>query len=156
MSGVGLVLDFVDMAALQLRIDAMQHLDTRGLMDLVGTEVVTQTQRRIHDEKTSPRGEAWAPWSDRYAKTRTAGQSLLESEGHLVSSMTHVVELQGKSVDIGSNLIYAAMQNFGGAKIGKPGFPAREYLGMSEANRLDVAQVASAWLDKHFMKGSIP
>lgn len=153
MSGVGLQFQFVDMAALQLRIDRMANLDTRGLMDAIGTEVVSQTVHRIREEKTSPQGEAWAAWSDRYAKTRTAGQSLLESEGHLIQSMTHLVELAGKEVDIGSNLIYARIQNDGGAKVGKPGLPAREYLGLSNANRMDIVKVCSAWLDGHLMGG---
>ena len=155
MSGVGLQYQFVDMAELQLRIDRMANLDMRGLMDTIGAEVASQTQRRIRDEKTTPKGEAWAPWSERYAKTRTAGQSLLENEGHLLQSITHVVELGGKEVDVGSNLIYARIQNDGGAKVGRPGLPAREYLGLSVSNRMDIVQVTSSWLDHHLIGGLV-
>lgn len=155
MSGVGINWTFGNLPEVQLRIDQILHADMRGLMDSIGAEVVTQTQRRIHDEKTTPKGEPWAPWSDRYAKTRTSGQSLLESEGHFVQSITHIVEGTGKEVDIGSNLVQAKMLNFGGAKIGKPGFPAREWLGLSESNRIDVAMVASKWLDSHLLGGLV-
>ena len=155
MSGVGIQWQFVDMAALNARIDHMANMDMRPLMDAVGAEVETQTKRRIHDEKTTPEGEAWEPWSDRYAKTRTSGQSLLESEGDLVQGITHVVEMQGKEVDIGSNLIYARMMNDGGAAIGKPWMLAREYLGISASNRNDLIGVVNTWLDNHFSSGAL-
>lgn len=149
MSGVGIQWQMVDLLALQLRIDAIAHMDTRGMMDAIGAEVATQTKRRIGEEKTSPDGQAWPQWSERYAATRHAGQSLLQSEGHLLDSITHVVELGGKDVDIGSNLVYARIHQFGGAKVGKPGLPARPYLGISAENRQDIHSVASHWLDAH-------
>lgn len=152
MSGVGIQWTMADLAALQLRIDALAHMDTRQMMDAIGHEVETQTKRRIAEEKTSPDGQAWAAWSDRYAATRHAGQSLLEAEGHLLESQTHVVELGGKDVDIGSNLIYARMQNDGGAKIGKPWMKARQFLGVSAENRMDILSVASHWLDAHLAR----
>ena len=152
MSGVGIQWAIADFEALQRRIDAMAHLDTRELMDSIGTEVATQTKRRISDEKTSPSGEAWAAWSDRYAATRGDGQSLLQSENHLLDSITHLVELAGKEVDVGSNMVYAAIQNFGGAEVGKPELPAREYVGLSAENRMDVMMVASDWLDRHLAR----
>lgn len=149
MSGVGIQWHLPDLAALQLRIDALAHMDTRQMMDAIGHEVETQTKRRIAEEKTSPKGEAWPAWSERYAATRHAGQSLLQNEGHLLDSITHVVELTGKDVEIGSNLVYARIQQFGGAGVGKPGLPARPYLGVSEENRMDIHSVASHWLDHH-------
>lgn len=142
----------VDFAALQRRVDAMAHLDTRELMDSIGAEVATQTKRRIGEEKTSPEGQSWPAWSDAYAATRTGGQSLLQNENHLLDSITHVVELQGKEVDVGSNLVYAKIQNYGGAGVGKPNLPAREYLGLSAENRMDVHQVASDWLDSWLLR----
>lgn len=149
MSGVGLQWTMVDLPALQRRVDAMAHMDTRALMESIGAEVATQTQRRIVSEKTSPDGVAWPEWSDAYKATRHANQSKLQSEDHLLQSITHMVELTGKDVDVGSNLVYARIQNFGGAGVGKPGLPAREYLGLSAENRMDVHMVASDWLDQH-------
>ena len=155
MSGVGLHFDVRGLSSVQSRLDGMLHGSKHGLMDSIGAEVVSQTVHRIRFEKATPQGEAWAPWSDRYAKTRTAGQSLLESEGHLVQSMTHVVLLDGEGVDVGSNLIYARMLNDGGEEIGKPGFPARQYLGFSQSNKQDIAQVAADWLDAQWSGGTL-
>jgi phage gpG-like protein len=148
-SGVGLQFSLDGFAEVQRRVNAVINMDKRQLMDSLGAEAVTQIQRRITDEKTSPEGAAWPKWSDAYAATRHVGQSLLVSEHHLLQSMTHLVELTGKDVDVGSNLVYAAIQNFGGAEVGKPQLPAREFLGLSEENRTDLAMVASDWLDQH-------
>jgi phage virion morphogenesis protein len=148
-SGVGLQFSLDHFAEVQRRVSAVIDMDKRQLMDRLGAEAVTQIQRRIADEKTSPDGVAWPAWSDAYAATRHAGHSLLQSENHLLQSMTHVVEMTGKDVDVGTNLIYAAIQNFGGAEVGKPGLPAREYMGFSQENRMDLAAVASDWLDQH-------
>jgi len=148
-SGVGLQFSLDHLADVQRHVSAVIDMDKRELMDSLGAEAVTQIQRRIQDEKTTPQGVAWPAWSESYAATRHAGHSLLQSENHLLQSMTHVVEMTGKDVDVGTNLIYAAIQNFGGAGVGKPGLPAREYLGLSQENRMDLAAVASDWLDQH-------
>lgn len=155
MSGVGLQWSLPDLAQAQRRVDAVMHMSTRELMDSIGAEVESQTRRRISDEKTSPAGVPWPQWSDAYAATRHSGQSLLQAEGHLLDSITHVVELTGKDVDIGSNLVYARIQNDGGAEVGKPELPAREYVGLSSENRLDVAHVASDWLDHHLQGNAL-
>lgn len=155
MSGVGFQWNLQGEAAMQLHIDRMIHLDKRGLLDAIGTEVESQFRHRIADEKTAPDGTPWQAWSARYAATRHAGQSLLQSEGHLLDSMTHVVMLDGSSVDVGSNLIYAAIQNFGGAKVGKPGLPAREFAGLSIENKQDLRSVSVDWLSQHWI-GALP
>lgn len=147
MSGVGLQWQMPDLPALQARLARLQHMDMRELLDGIGHEVETQTKRRITEEKTAPDGKAWPAWSPRYAATRHAGNSLLVDEGHLRDSITHNVASGGRTVDIGSNLVYARIHQFGGEGAGKPALPARPYLGLSAANRQDVHAVASHWLD---------
>lgn len=153
MSGVGLQWGFEYEATLQQHVDRMLHLDKRGLLDAVGAEVESQVRRRIASEKTGPDGKPWAAWSPRYAKTRHGGQSLLQSEGHLLDSITYVVGIDGSFVDVGSNLVYAAIQNFGGAKVGKPNLPARPYLGFSTENTTDLRSVIAKWLESHWLQG---
>lgn len=154
MSGVGLRWQMPEIPGLQQHINRMLHLDKRGLLDAVGAEVESQVRRRISAEKTDPGGKPWKAWSPNYAKTRHGGQSLLQSEGHLLDSITYLVAVDGSSVDIGSNLVYAAIQNFGGAKVGKPNLPARPYLGLSAANRNDVRSTVVQWLERNWMEGS--
>lgn len=153
MSGVGLRWGFEYEAELQQHVNRMLHLDKRGLLDAVGAEVESQVRRRISTEKAGPDGKPWVAWSERYAATRHAGQSLLQSEGHLLDSITYVVAIDGSHVDVGSNLVYAAIQNFGGAKVGKPNLPPRPYLGFSTENREDLRSVITKWLEENWMGG---
>lgn len=100
----------------------------------------TQTRRRISKERSGPEGETWPEWSPRYAKTRHSRQSLLISKGHLVDSISDFVD--NEQAGWGSPLIYAAAQQFGRPEIQ---LPARPYLGISEANLAEFAEVLEAW-----------
>lgn len=156
MSGVGLRWEMPQAGALQQHIDRMLHLDKRGLLDAVGAEVGAQVRTRITSEKKAPDGKPWAAWSPAYAKTRHANQSKLQSSGELIDSITHLVAVDGSFVDVGSNLVYAAIQNFGGAKVGKPNLPARPYLGFSDDNQDDLRGVIVKWLEENWMRGGLP
>ncbi len=83
----------------------------RHLLNLVGAEVESQTRRRISEEKTAPDGSPWAAWSEQYAKHRSGNNSLLDSSGQMLNSITY--QVQGDSVHIGSNLLYVAMHQKG-------------------------------------------
>jgi len=119
------------------------------LLDIVGALVVSQTQRRIHEEKRAPDGTEWDDWSDAYAghkhgakghephpgQLRNAdGHSLLELFGNLLTSITHVVH--DNEVEIGSNLAYAGAQNM-----------TRPFLGLSDANESELDRLVSSYLE---------
>ena len=110
------------------------------ILDHVGAIVAAQTKIRIREEKTSPDGLNWAPWSPRYAATRRANHALLENEGHLHDSITHNVI--GDEVEIGSNRVYAGVHQYGYSDI-----PARPYLGVSTANERDIIPVVEELID---------
>lgn len=124
--------------------------DKRTLMDAIGFAVENQTRDRIANDKRSPQGKPWAPWSPAYAGTRNAGQSLLQSEGDLLDTLTYAVDIDGEAVEIGSNEPYAAIQQFGGKSGMPPGpaaIPPRPYLGLSNENESDIADLVTHWLD---------
>ena len=127
------------LAGLQARIRdlAAGMSDTRPLLDALGAELVSQMQRRIADEKEAPGGQAWEPWSEDYARTRHGGQSLLQGEGSLLDSLQHAVS--PSLVMAGSNLIYAAAQQFG---FPDRNLPARPYAGISAANEAELLSIA--------------
>ncbi len=131
------------------RINDLGRLNKIGLLDSVFSEIDTQTRRRLRTEKASPDGVPWAAWSEEYAKTRRAGQSKLMSEGNLDDSLAPFIYLDGSGGEFGSNLPYAAIQQFGGAEVGKPGLPAREYLGFSGENLDDIEAVVDNFLEDH-------
>lgn len=136
---VELTLDF---SALNARLEKLANPNLGELSSLLAAEGESQTRRRISEEKASPDGTAWDVWSSSYAKTRHSGHSLLENEGDLVDSIISGVE--GNDAVWGSNLVYAAAQNFG---YDKTGLPAREFLGLSEENKKDMAAIIDDWLD---------
>lgn len=131
-------------------LERFANFDRRRLLDAVGFEVENQTRQRIAEEKKTPEGKPWQPWTPKYAKTRSAGQSLLQGGGDLLESITYAVDTEGEFVDVGSNLVYAAIQDRGGKPNMAPGpaaIPARTFLGVSEENRRGIAAVANDFLE---------
>ena len=115
------------------------------LMDQVGATVSAQTVDRIADEKKDSLGNAWEAWSAKYEKTRHGGHSLLQGNNDLLNSINH--QVQGRSVEVGSHLVYAAHHQFGSEKTSGrgSGIPARPYLGISDDNRDKLEQVIAEW-----------
>lgn len=99
----------------------------------VGAEIESQVRRRIDEDKTAPDGSDWPEWSENYRKTRDGQHSLLVGEGELLDSIQYGIS--GPSVDVGSNLVYAATHQFG-----DPGrnIPPRAFLGLSVDNERDL------------------
>jgi len=130
-------------AALE-RIRKLSAFRRLGLFELLGAEIESQTKRRISDEKSYPgSGFAWPAWSPAYAETLSAGHSLLQNEGHLLESIQYASDFD--RLEVGSNLVYAAIHQFGGAAVGKPGLPPREYLGLSAENMSDLDDILATF-----------
>ncbi|WP_178860822.1 phage virion morphogenesis protein [Thiomicrorhabdus cannonii] len=145
MAGVGLHFDNTDLQRIQIRLNNLVGRDAQAeLLENVGAIAESQTRHRISDEKRSPDGEPWAAWSDGYAKTRHSGHRLLENEGELLDSIQY--QVSGNEVVVGSNLIYAAIHQYGGAEVGRPGLLARPYLGISDANQDELDAVLESWM----------
>lgn len=142
--------DLSDLKRVNRKLGALAQMDTRGLMDAVGLEVESQTQLRISEHGPAPDGSAWEPWADDYAAQRPPKGGLLELGGDLRETITYAVGVHGSFVDVGSNLPYAAIHQFGGKPGMAPGpaaIPARPYLGLSTENESDVRVVVNDWLD---------
>lgn len=138
-----------ELAALEARLKHLASAlgDTEPVLEALGAEIESQTRRRISEEKTSPIGEPWEPWKERYARTRHGGHSLLQGEGSLLDSIESAV--RGDVAEIGTNLIYGPIQQFGGLGGMPPGpreVEARPYLGISPDNLRDLEGI----LTRHF------
>lgn len=114
--------------------------EIEGLAYSIGQLIENQTKERIDTEKRAPSGAPWAPWSKAYARRRGKAnrQSLLVGRGNpgLLESIQNYTT--GTEVRVGTPLIYGAIHQFGGAGVGRPGLPARPYLGLSSANERDI------------------
>ena len=120
--------------------------DPRRLAELpvmVGGLVEAQTRRRFQT-RVAPDGSPWPAWSPAYAGSRHRGQSLLVAEGHLRDSIAW--EVQGDQVSVGSNIVYAAIHNFGGEAGRGSQIPQRQYLGLSEADETELNAELTTWI----------
>ena len=121
--------------------------DTTELLEALGAELESQARRRIDSSGPAPDGTPWPDWSDAYKATRHSGQSLLQADGGLLDSIQSLVS--GDLLETGSNLIYSAIHQFGGAADMAPGpaaVPAREWLGIGPDGELELDSVIDAWL----------
>ena len=121
-------------------------------MDEIGVRLVSNTQDRFARE-TGPDGRKWVP----SFRAKTTGGRTLTDRGILRGSLTHRADK--RSVQWGSNLIYAAIQQRGGtikaknagalhfpigngyAIVKQVTLPARPYLGFDSGDREDVEEV---------------
>lgn len=143
MSGASVTVEITGLERVQARISDLAQTDFGQLADEVGALVVSQTQRRIHSDKAAPDGRAWPEWSPRYARTRHANQSLLESDGYLLTSIQHVVE--GSDVEVGSNMVYAASHQYGDPD---RNIPQRQYLGLSDSDGSEVIEAIEGFFER--------
>lgn len=145
MTGVSFTVETPDLAAALARIARLGRLvDDGELLAVMGEVVVDQTVRRIADEKRAPDGAPWADWSDAYRATRESRHSLLVGEGQLREGI--FADVSGREVRVGSPDVYAAIHQFGGAGVGKPGLPARPYLGLSADDAAELVAVVDGFV----------
>jgi phage virion morphogenesis protein len=111
MTGALLSVDIEDEAT-KLYAEIAQRLGkSKGLMDAIGQQLVSSTLRRFQTQ-TGPDGKPWTPLSKATLKKRGANAKALQASGRLRQSITF--SSTSKTVEIGSNLIYAALMQMGG------------------------------------------
>ncbi len=123
------------------------------VMEQIGEYLVMSTKERF-EKGTSPEGAKWAPKSAatlaQYGarkSNRVDTRPLFGPSGMLSSQISH--EAGPDSLEVGSNLIYAAVQQFGAGKgqfgnmtNGSPipwgNIPARPFLGISPEDETNI------------------
>lgn len=128
--------------------------DPRGALEEIGEVLVQSTKRRFASE-TDPQGNRWAE-NRPVTKARKKNPKILTEEGYLGDLITWQLE-GSKGVAVGSNLAYAAVQQFG-AKRGAFGrtkrnapipwgnIPARPFLGLSDEDGERVLEILRDYL----------
>jgi phage virion morphogenesis protein len=147
--------------------DALGELIARGddltpLMDSIGMGLEGSAIERFNETSTAPSGASWTP--SRAAQEE--GRRTLLKSGNLRDSITH--RAGRDEVEVGSNVIYAAIHQFGGTiraktskglrfKIGdrfitkkEVTIPARPFLGVSDADRDMIREEVVAYLGGAF------
>ncbi len=126
-----------------------------GAMKNIGEALVASTQARFPEEK-DPDGNPWEPLNVLYAKGKKGPGILRES---LQLQMSIVWQLDGDTLLVGSNKIYAAVQQLGAVIVPvnagalhfwlgdeevfaqKVVIPARPYLGLSDDDRIEIVAI---------------
>lgn len=145
MTGLALQIDVTEIDGLVERFDRLARRveDTSDLMDEIGSMLVASTQDRF-ERSTGPDGRAW-PQSVRVQMTQGTAKTLLDT-GRLMTSITH--EPGNDQVEVGSNVIYAAIHQMGGqAGRGHAAtIPARPYLGLSGPDEREISRILDDYL----------
>lgn len=139
MAGAGVSIKTTGLNKIDELIARLLNPDFDPLLDAIGALGVSQTEQRIDQEKTAPDGSAWAALNPAYAKRKKKG-GILELEGDLRDSLAYRVS--GQTVEVGTNLIYAATHQFGDES---RGIPQREFLGLSPENEEQINPLIDKW-----------
>lgn len=139
----------------QLRRLAERGANLTPLLKNMGEQVLNSTQERF-ESSTDPDGNRWASNSpvtfarllgsrhtNKSGKINARGVSRVMSKKPLILSHTLQgsirYQLNGQSVMVGTNLVYAKMMHFGGTKSAFPhlwgDIPARPFLGISASDK---------------------
>lgn len=147
--------------------ERLSRIRFQPLLTAIGNELVTSVSRRF-ETGTAPDGSRW-PESLRVK--HKGGQTLIKS-GRLRDSIAgNGPQVTARSVEIGTNLEYAAIHQFGGnipphvirarrakalripgvgfrKSVNHPGssMPARPYLGLSDTDEKVIQDLTERWL----------
>ena len=115
-----------------------------AVMDQVGRYLVASTLRRFERER-APDGKPWL----KSARALAEGGKTLTDTGRLRGSIAHAVIDGGRAVEVGSNVLYAAIHQFGGraGRGRRVTLPARPYLGIDERDQANILRIVSRALE---------
>lgn len=115
------------------------------IMDPIGSHLVASTLRRFETE----RGPDGTPWL-RSARAVAEGGRTLTDTGRLRGSIAHTFTDGGRGVEVGSNVAYAAIHQFGGraGRGRRARISARPYLGIDQRDREAIDRIVSRALER--------
>jgi phage virion morphogenesis protein len=126
-----------------------QRISPPPMLRIIGAYMLGSVDRTFR-EGGSP-AASWKPWAPSTVKRfgkRAAGRKILIGSGRLKNSVTYRVE--GNSVFIGSNLIYAGIHQRGGraGRNHSATIPARPYLVFRPEDPQNMVEACQTYIDK--------
>lgn len=147
-----------DLRRLNRGID--RQADTLPLMRAIGDFVRDATRQRFRDQH-GPSGQPWKP----SIRAQLQGGATLVKDTHLRDSI--VAHATADEAEVGTNIIYAAIHQFGGVIRAKGGgalrfqlpgggfatvksvtMPARPFLGVNDEDRVEIAALVQDFIDQ--------
>jgi phage virion morphogenesis protein len=136
----------IDVSEAQRALANLYGLDQRQLADEIGHYVLSETLHNF-DQAQTPEGEQWK----KSKRAESDGGKTLQHHGHLRDSYNYIVGLGGDFVEIGSNMIYAAIHHFGGEtgrKSARFEMDARPALGLTDEMESEIGDMTLAFYGK--------
>ncbi|MBI5939718.1 MAG: phage virion morphogenesis protein [Caulobacterales bacterium] len=120
-------------------------VDWRGAHAEIGEMLRTSVNRRFREQR-SP--EMWK-WQPSFRALREGGSTLTLS-ARLRRSVKFMATAQ--RVDVGTNVVYAAIHNFGGqaGRGKKVTLPARPYMGISDGDERRIGEIIERRVTRSF------
>lgn len=170
MTGVSIQVDLkgrADIAAALGRLSRRVE-DMRPAFDQIGASLTASTLKRFEDQK-GPDGQPWKPLSADTILARLGGTrrtytkgmkfrkgvaakigalKILQDKGRLKASITW--RAASDRVEIGSNLVYAAIQQLGGQAGRGVTIPARPFLGIDDSDKNEIGRIVENYLGQIF------
>ena len=139
MAGTHLSITTTGLDALRQRVQIMAGLDTTSLMPRLGEYLLASTQGRFKTQ-TDPDASPWDALAPHTTKRKKYNPTkVLTERGFLRKDLRYQV-LNKTTVQVGSNLEYAATHQFGRDKI-----PARPFLGLSLQDNQEIRATIADW-----------
>jgi len=184
----------VDSRAVLAKLKQLEDMgrDFREPMNQAGLYMMRETEKNFRSQK-SPDGSAWSPLADstqakrrKWKKSQHSNRTLQDT-GTLMNSLINqshsnaIFRVSQHSVELGTNVPYAGVHQFGGStgaftikpknkkalrwmgvnghfvfarSVKHPGFqiPARPFLGINEKNQDAINRIFNIWADKELKK----
>ena len=143
MSGVSLSYSLNDHLAREM-LDRLGDFDRRAMFEEIGEHLVSSTVMRFR-RGVAPDGARWAP---SVRVLNNPGDKTLVDFGHLRDSITY--RASGSGVEAGSNLVYAAIHQFGGetGRNHATHIDARPFLGLDGDDEKEIEAIIAAHIER--------
>lgn len=116
----------------------------------IGDQLTESTKRRFIST-SKPEGGKWANNRPVTIARKGRNQPLTGETGLLADTINHQL-LDSNTLEVGSPMVYAAMQQFGGTKAEFPhlwgDIPARPFLGVSDQDRTELIAIITDHLEE--------
>ena len=130
----------LNLSKVENTINNLSTFNMATLLDNVGSLVETQSQDRF-ESKTDVEGKQWQEWSPKYKKSER-GIDILRNTQRLFGSINY--QVKGNKVEVGSNVEYSAVHNYG---YEKQNIPKRSFLGISKDNEQDIDNLVAVYIE---------
>ena len=128
----GAEVEVLGLQELIIKLKKLENFDFNGIKAAIGQSLRTSTMERFRNQE-DPEGKKWVA----SIRTKESGGSILSDTSILRNSIG--VYRQSKSVELGTNTIYAAAHQFGDQRIIrakgraiKRNIPKRSFLGLND------------------------